>query len=98
MPPDSLSDIRLVQLARLLSAREHSLPIEEVRARAAADTGRLATTLLAEAADSDDVLSAADAIAFLEDRLHFFGDALSRSTADRVRHDFAELVRQWDSA
>ncbi len=89
------ADERTRQLARLLG-----LPREADSARvaqaAAADPGGLAVALAAEAAENDDVTSAAAAVEYLELRLRFFGALIPPEVGEAVRHRFAELVAAWD--
>ncbi len=89
-----MSDIRLVQLRRLLgqgltddfAARDavrHAAPL-------------LAEAFFTEAADSDDVTGSESAVEYLEARLAFFGDLLPGPTAQVIRAHFAALVHAWD--
>jgi hypothetical protein len=56
---------------------------------------RLARGLLEEAAASDDVVDAASAEAYLEDRLAFFGELLAEEQRRRVRDLFRTAARRW---
>lgn len=89
------ADERTRQLARLLG-----LPREADSTRAAeaaADaTERLAAALAAEAAENDDVTSAAAALDYLELRLRFFGELIPPEVGEAVRRHFAELVASWE--
>ena len=55
----------------------------------------VARRLLEEAAASDDVIDAASAEAYLEDRLRILGDLLSPSQAERIRTAFREETSGW---
>jgi len=100
--------IQLAQLARLLGAGElHGAPagggqarVESVdldRLRALLDERleRLARSLLEEAAASDDVVDAASAETYLDDRLAFFGELLSEGQRQRVGELFMAAARRW---
>lgn len=101
------SPIQLAQLARLLGAEElhralarHGEGIDVGRLRAFIEERleRLARGLLEEAVASDDVVDAASAETYLEDRLAFFGELLSEGQRQRVRELYLEAVRRWDKA
>jgi len=57
--------------------------------------GDIARRLVEEAAASDDVIDAASALSYLEDRLLTLGDLLTRAQADRLRTSFAERTTEW---
>lgn len=88
-------DEATVQLARLLGL-PRTTPPEELRERAARDPVLLAEALVAEAAESDDVLGVADALAYLELRLRFFGDLVPETARDVLRNAFADRVATWE--
>ncbi len=90
-----LTDIRHVQLARILGLPRDSSPLA-VENAARAMPSRLADALFSEAADSDDVTGAASAVGYLEDRLAFFEQIVSTETADAVRRVFERHVAAWD--
>jgi hypothetical protein len=101
------SPIQLAQLARLLGAEElhralarEDEGIDAGRLQALLEEGleRLARGLLEEAAASDDVVDAASAETYLEDRLAFFGELLSEGQRQRVRELYLEAVRRWGRA
>jgi hypothetical protein len=103
---ESPSPIQLAQLARLLGAEElhralarqaEGKGIDVGRLRAFLEEGleRLARGLLEEAVASDDVVDAASAEAYLEDRLAFFDELLSEGQRRRVRELYLEAVRRW---
>ena len=100
------SPIQLAQLARLLGAEEmHSalarrsegegIDVGRLRAFLEERLERLARGLIEEAVASDDVVDAASAETYLEDRLAFFGELLSEGQRDRVRELYLEAVRRW---
>ena len=59
---------------------------------------RLTRGLIEEAVASDDVVDAASAETYLEDRLAFFDKLLSEGQRDRVRELYLEAVRRWGAA
>ena len=103
--------IRIRQLARLLgdealpaslptglSAGEGALSDEQSeRLRASVEAGlpRIARGLLEEAVASDDVVDAASADAFLEDRLLFLGDLLTEEQRRAIREEYRTASRRW---
>jgi len=105
------SPIQLAQLARLLGAEElrsalarqgesegEGIDVGRLRAFIEERLERLARGLLEEAVASDDVVDAASAEAYLEDRLAFFGELLSEGQRRRVRELYLEAVRRWSKA
>ena len=102
------SPIQLTQLARLLGADElkaglgrqgksESEGVDIGRLQAFLDERleRLTRGLLEEAVASDDVVDAASAETYLEDRLAFFGEVLSEGQRRRVRELYQQAVRRW---
>jgi len=100
------SPIQLAQLARLLGAEEMHSALARRSEGEGTDVGRLrafleerlerlARGLIEEAVASDDVVDAASAETYLEDRLAFFGELLSEGQRDRVRELYLEAVRRW---
>jgi len=100
------SPIQLAQLARLLGAEElHSalarrsegegIDVGRLRALVEERLERLARGLIEEAVASDDVVDAASAETYLEDRLAFFGELLSEEQRRRVRELYLETARRW---
>lgn len=87
--------MQLAQLARLLGEAVESLDARRLRALLDERLDRLARGLLEEAVASDDVLDAASAEAYLEDRLAFFGDVLTVAQRERVREFFTQVPRGW---
>jgi hypothetical protein len=86
-------EIRLTQLSRILAT-----PIaddETARTAINARPGDFASALFHEAADSDDVTSAASALDYLEDRLAYFGPLVLPSAAEVVRAAFIEHIKAW---
>jgi len=103
------SPILLAQLARLLGAEELRTSLAHQGKAEGIDVGRLqaflgerlerlARGLLEEAVASDDVVDAASAETYLEDRLAFFGELLSEGQRRRVRELYLEAVRRWGRA
>jgi len=92
------SPIQLTQLARLLGDGElHGKGIDATRLRALLGERleRLARGLLEEAVASDDVIDAASAEAYLDDRLAFFGGLLSEAQRRRVKELYSQAVDRW---
>lgn len=87
-------DPRLLGLLRLLGLE--ALPAEGslaaiVRSRAP----ELGAALAAEAAESDDVMDADSAAAYLELRMHFLAGLIPADVRPTVRKAFAERVAGW---
>jgi hypothetical protein len=89
-----LTDIRHVQLARILSLPRETTPAA-VENAARAMPGALADAFFSEAADNDDVTGAAGALDYLETRLTFFQEILGETTAEAVRDGFARRLEAW---
>jgi len=89
--------IQLAQLARLLGVAVEGLDARRLRALLDERLDRLARGLLEEAVASDDVVDAASAGTYLEDRLAFFGDILTEPQRERVREAYLQAVRRWDA-
>lgn len=87
--------MQLAQLARLLGVAVEGLDVRRLRALLDERLDRLARRLLEEAVASDDVVDAASAEAYLEDRLAFFGDVLTDEQRGRVKELFAQVPRGW---
>ena len=101
----------VVQLARLLGRHEFyrrlslaegadlvALDEERLAAlRSLVDErlGELAEALAVEAVVNDDVIDAASAKVYLEDRLAFFGELLTEEQRQVVRRGFGRLVGRW---
>jgi len=91
------SPMQLTQLARLLGEAVEGLDVRRLRALLDERLERLARGLLEEAVASDDVIDAASAEAYLEDRLAFFGGILTDEQRGRVKGTYLEAVRRWDA-
>lgn len=89
--------MQLTQLARLLGAAVEGLDVQRLRTLLDERLDRLARGLLEEAVASDDVVDAASAEAYLEDRLAFFGDVLTEAQRGRVREAYMQAARRWDA-
>jgi hypothetical protein len=100
--------IQLAQLSRLLGADDlrslvgrgregggEGVDLARLRSFFDARVEPLARALLEEAVASDDVVDAASAETYLEDRLAFFGELLSEEQGRRVRASYMETVRRW---
>lgn len=74
-----------------LSTRQRAALMEYLRAR----IHRIAEELVKEAAASDDVLSAADAEAFIAERLAELGDALQEADAQAIAQAARERLASW---
>jgi hypothetical protein len=77
--PSALDEERLVALRALMDER----------------LGLLTEALAVEAVVSDDVIDAASAMVYLEDRLAFFGELLTEEQRQGVRKGFKRLVARW---
>ena len=86
----------LAQLARLLGDRQlHNMPPDDLRALVDARFSRLVDGLLYEATASDDVMDHQSALAFLSDRLNFFGSLISAEQRTRLLDALSEKVSAW---
>ena len=96
---------RLLQLARLLGIEAFTErfgppqtaepPVDALRALVDERLEAIAWALVEEAAASDDVIDAASAASYLEDRLATLGDLLSDEQAERLRAAFREGTAGW---
>ncbi len=99
--------MRIRQLTRLLgeealsselfAAGDHLSQEQRERLQAAVEAGlpRLVQGLLEEAVASDDVVDAASADAFLEDRLLFLGDLLTEEQREAIRGEYRKASQRW---
>jgi hypothetical protein len=87
--------MQLTQLARLLGAAVEGLDVQRLRTLLDERLDRLARGLLEEAVASDDVVDAASAEAYLEDRLAFFGGLLSEEQRGWVKELFMAAAGRW---
>ena len=95
----------LTQLARLVglklfverfgSPQTADAADEELAALIDERLGEIARGLTAEAAASDDVLDAASAEEYLEDRLHMLANFFSEEQQASLRAAFAEGTKDW---
>jgi hypothetical protein len=105
------SALQLAQLARLLGVEElrasfapqegsetKAIDIERLRSVVDERLERLARSLLEEAVACDDVVDAASAEAYLEDRLSFFGGLFSEEQRRWVKELYRESVRRWGAS
>jgi hypothetical protein len=70
--------------------------LASLHALATAHIDALVQGMLQEAAACDDVLDAASALTYLEDRLAFFGELLTEEQKDKVRAGFQSYTSRWD--
>jgi hypothetical protein len=77
--PDELSDGQMARLRPLVEER-----LEE-----------LVRGLAAEVVASDDVTDVVSGVAYLEDRLSFFGELLTAGQREKVRDGFASFSSRW---
>ncbi|MGQ9572831.1 MAG: hypothetical protein ACUVV3_06565 [Dehalococcoidia bacterium] len=77
--PDELSADQLARLRRLVDGRLEDL----VRG------------LAAEVVASDDVTDVVSGVAYLEDRLAFFGELLTADQKEKVRDGFRSFASRW---
>jgi hypothetical protein len=103
--------LTIIQLARLLGKEEfyRRLPLAEGAEPTPLDAERLAAlrslvderlgvlteALAVEAVVSDDVIDAASAKVYLEDRLTSFGELLTEEQRRAIRKSFARLTKPW---
>jgi hypothetical protein len=90
------SDVRLIQLSRMLNLALPGLDRDGARQAIAVRPDMMASALFSEAADNDDVISAEAALQYLEDRLSYFGDYVPAECAEEIRTRFKELVSAWE--
>ena len=103
--------IAIIQLSRLLGKEEFYrwLSLDEgsepdelsseqmVRLRLAVDERleQLVRGLAAEVVASDDVTDVVSGVAYLEDRLSFFGELLTEGQKEKVRDGFRSFSSRW---
>ena len=78
-----VTDLRLIQAARLLGLDRATLTEAAATAAIGAEPAVFGQALFAEAAENDDVTSGAAALDYLETRLRFFGDLVTHPEAVR---------------
>ena len=91
--PDS--DIRLVQVARMLELGSHTVDAARARAEISARPADFAAALFGEAAANDDVTSMDAALEYLETRLADFRPLLAALAEAATRVEFARLLGSW---
>lgn len=69
--------------------------VEALQALVEERLSELARALVEEAAASDDVIDAASATVYLEDRLRTLGDVLTPEQARRLRDMFTKATSSW---
>ncbi len=89
-------DVRLIQLARILALDPATLSHDAARAAISERPADLASAILREAADNDDVTSTAAALDYLESRLAELGDLIDEQAAVAIREGFARRLRAWE--
>jgi hypothetical protein len=77
--PDELSGVQIARLRLLVDKR-----LEE-----------LVRGLAAEVVASDDVTDVVSGVAYLEDRLSFFGELLTEGQKEKVRDGFRSFASRW---
>jgi hypothetical protein len=87
------ADIRLRQLSRMLG---EPLDASSVPERLEQDPIPFADAVFEEAASSDDVTGAAEAMAYLDNRLDFFSDYLSPALRSIIRSHFVARWNTWE--
>jgi hypothetical protein len=92
-----VTDIRLVQAARMMGLNRDQVTENSARTAIASDALHFADELFLEAVASDDVTSEASALDYLEVRLAFFGDLLDIPVPNTVRTRFAERLEAWSA-
>jgi hypothetical protein len=86
----------LAQLARLLGDMSlRSASSETAREQVERGFERLVDGLLTEAVASDDVINHHSALAFISDRLQFFGPLLSDDQRTRLKEALMEKIEAW---
>ena len=90
-----MSDLRLRQLARMLSLSPDGLDLPSARAIIAARPADFADALFAEAAQNDDVTSTTAALDYLEARLLDFPGLVGPEILAGVRAAFAARLVAW---
>jgi len=102
---------QIVQLARILGqgdffsclsmAKPRDLDtlnaeqLAQVQALAARNVPKIARTLVHEAMADDSIITAADAEAYLQRRLSFFGELLTEETKQQVAEAYRSLTCHW---
>ena len=96
---------QLLQIARLVGAgafaerfgppQRAEPDVEALRSLVGERLDEVATSLVAEAAASDDVTDQPSALAYLDDRLRTLRDVIAPEHADRVRASFRERIKEW---
>jgi hypothetical protein len=90
------SDVRILQVARILDLSLPGLTPDDVRAAVALRPGELARALFFEAADNDDVTSTGAALDYFESRLGELGDLVPPEAVDEVRGAFRQQLEAWE--
>ena len=91
-----MTDIRLVQLARMLSLPAAGLDAATARRLIAERTGDFAGAIFAEAAQNDDVTSTTAALEYLEARLLEFGDLVDDNVTAAALAAFGVRLAAWE--
>jgi hypothetical protein len=69
--------------------------LEDVHALVDASINRIASGVLDEAMASDDVIDSASALVYLDDRLDFLGDLLTREQRENISAKVEGQVKSW---
>jgi hypothetical protein len=92
---DASGDIRDIQLARILGL-PRTTPSRDLAEAVRARPADVARALFEEAADNDDVTGQDSALAYLEDRLAYFGEGIPSGVADAIRREFEHRLAAWE--
>ncbi len=86
--------MRLVHITRIFGAGAGASAVS-ARAAIAGNPAAFAAALRAEAADSDDVMSAESALSYFDDRLTWFGDLIPAEATRAIRKAFLAGIKAW---
>jgi hypothetical protein len=90
-----MTDVRLIQVARIYGLARDETTDETARAAINNDPRRLAEALFEEATASDDVISEATALEYLEGRFAFLGDVVGDAARDATELHFRVRLQAW---
>jgi hypothetical protein len=89
------TDIRLLQLGRILGLPAETLTPAAAGQAIAERTSDLAAAFFHEAADNDDVISIEAALDYLDGRLAFFGALIPAPANRSIRAFFRASLESW---
>ncbi|SVC99004.1 uncharacterized protein METZ01_LOCUS351858 [marine metagenome] len=87
-------DLQLTQLRRLIEKPDYDHM--SVRSHIEEDPAALARALFVEVVASDDVISEENARSYLDLRINFFDDFLSKPTKTAVKTAFEGMLEEWN--